>query len=170
MGLRSGKSSPSSVGESTHHCCFSLEWEERRSETSRGKEWRLCFISCRNSFISLMGSKSLTGPPSLRSPWRRQEVEGAWVGWGGLGCKGLEAAEKEPLSLCCSTVLLSLGLLASLPSCSTLFLLAVEGTTSGTSASAIWALGRGNFNHFLSEQLNDQARKGKKVSTLCWRK
>lgn len=133
-------------------------------------EWRLCFISCTNSFISLMGSKSLTGPPSLRSPWRRREAEGAWVGWGGLGCKGLEAAEKEPLSLHCSTVLLSLGLLDSLPSCSTLFLLAVEGKTSGTSASAIWALRRGNFNCFLSEQLNNQARKGKKVSTLSWRK
>ena len=33
---RSHKSSPISAGESTHHCCFYPEWEERRSETSRG--------------------------------------------------------------------------------------------------------------------------------------
>ena len=135
-----------------------------------GMEWRLCFISCTNSFISLMRSKLLTGPPSLRSPWRRREAEGAWVGWGGLGRKGLGAAEEVPLSRHCSAVSLSLGFLASLPSCSTLFLLAVEGKTSGTSASAIWALARGNFNRFLSEQLNNQASKGKKVLTLSWRK
>ena len=137
-------------------------------------EWRLCFISCGNSFVSLMGSKSRSGPPSPRSPCRRREAQkargGGSLGW--LGRSWLRGARgsRGGASLPYSTVPLSLGLPASLPSCSTLFLLAVEGKTSGPSASAVWALGRGNFSRFPSEQLNSQARKGKRVSTLSWRK
>lgn len=175
MGPREAARAPQAAPEKALITAVSLERKERGSERQAGEmEWRLCFISCGNSFVSLMGSKSRSGPPSPRSPCRRREAQkargGGSLGW--LGRSWLRGARgsRGGASLPYSTVPLSLGLPASLPSCSTLFLLAVEGKTSGPSASAVWALGRGNFSRFPSEQLNSQARKGKRVSTLSWRK
>ena len=89
MGLRSGKSSPSSVGESTHHCCFSLEWEERRSETSRGKGVEALFYLLHELFHLPDGIK-VTDWSSFPEESLEKARGGGSLGW--LGRSWLQGA------------------------------------------------------------------------------
>lgn len=86
---RSSKSSPSSAGESTHHCCFSLEWEERRSETSRGNGVEALFYLLHELFHLSDGIK-VTNWSSFPEESLEKARGGGSLGW--LGRSWLQGA------------------------------------------------------------------------------
>lgn len=122
--------SPRSSWECTHHhYCFLSRVLRKGAEArqARKSKWIFCFIFGKRSFNSLIHSKEQTGSRSWRGPWREKQ-RGSWGGLEGSLLQWVEGSTKEVLlSLWCYIVFLFLGLLASLLSCSTLFMLAPEG-------------------------------------------
>lgn len=77
---RSHRSSPISAGESTHHCCFYPEWEESRSETSRGNGVEALFYFLHKLF-HLPDAIQVTDWPSFPEESLEKARGGGSLGW-----------------------------------------------------------------------------------------